>query len=247
MRHHERPSLAGMATPHIACERDDIAPLVIMPGDPKRAERIASTILTDTRLVSDVRGIGVFTGRYDGVPMTVMASGMGVPSLSIYATELYTQFGVQRICRVGTCGGISSGVKVRDVIIASAAHTNSSVSTIDVPGVTLSLAASYPMLRGAVDKAIALGIDPHVGAVYTSDFFYSSRMDIVPALDAVGTLAVEMEAAGLFACAQASGKEALAVLTVSDHLKDGSGDLTADERETLFSNALNVAIGGLLS
>lgn len=236
-----------MATPHIACESADIAPLVIMPGDPKRAERIARTALTDARLVSDVRGIGIFTGRYEGTPMTVMASGMGIPSLSIYATELYTQFGVERICRVGTCGGISSQVAVKDVIVAAAAHTNSSVATIDVPGVTLSLAASYPMLRGAVDKAATLGINPHVGAVYTSDFFYSRRMDIIPALDAVGTLAVEMEAAGLFACAQAAGKQALAVLTVSDHLKDGSGDLTADERETLFGNALNIALGGLLA
>lgn len=234
-----------MATPHISCEPGDIAPLVIMPGDPLRAERIAKTRMTDARLVSEVRGIGVWTGTVDGVPMTAMASGMGVPSLSIYATELFTQYGVRRICRVGTCGGISSSVAVSDVIVASAAHTNSSVATIDVPGVTLSLAPSFDMLRGAVDQARGSGKKVHVGAVYTSDFFYSSRMDIVPALDKIGTLGVEMEAAGLYACATANGGEALAVLTVSDHLKDGSGDLTALERETLFQGALEAGIAAL--
>lgn len=234
-----------MATPHIACEPGDIAPLVIMPGDPKRAERIARTRMENVRLVSDVRGIGAWTGTIDGVEMTAMASGMGVPSISIYANELYSQYGVKRIVRVGTCGGISDKVKVRDIIVASSAHTNSAVATIDVPGVTLALAASYDMLRGAVDHARAGDRNVAVGAVYTSDFFYSSRMDIIPALDKIGTLGVEMEAAGLYACALTHDAEALGVMTVSDHLKDGSGDLTADERETLFQGALDVAIAGL--
>ncbi|MHA6525675.1 purine-nucleoside phosphorylase [Tessaracoccus sp. G1721] len=234
-----------MATPHIACEPGDIAPLVIMPGDPKRAERIARTRMQDVRLVSDVRGIAAWTGTVDGVPMTAMASGMGVPTLSIYATELFSQFGVKRICRVGTCGGISSKVAVRDVIVASSAHTNSSVATIDIPGVSLSLAASYDMLRAAVESARDAGRTVHVGAVFTSDFFYSSRTDIIPGLDRLGTLGVEMEAAGLYACALAHNAEALAVLTVSDHLKDGSSDLTADERETLFQGALEVAVAAL--
>lgn len=234
-----------MATPHIACEDADIAPLVIMPGDPKRAERIARTRMEGARLVSEVRGIGAWTGTVDGVKMTAMASGMGVPSLSIYATELFTQFGVERICRVGTCGGISPDVAVKDVIVASSAHTNSSVATIDIPGVTLSLAASYDMLRGAVDQARGSGARVHVGPVYTSDFFYSSRTDIIGALSRLGTLGVEMEAAGLYACAAAAGAEALAVLTVSDHLLDGSADLTAHERETLFEGALEAAIAGL--
>lgn len=237
-----------MATPHIACEPGDIAPLVIMPGDPKRAARIAETRLRDARLVSDVRGIGAWTGHIDGTPVTAMASGMGVPSLSIYATELFRDFGVERICRVGTAGAISSDVAVRDVVIASAAHTNSAVATIDVPGLSLSLAPSFDMLRAAVDAARAhAGRAVHVGPVFTSDFFYSSRMDMVPALDKLGTLAVEMEAAGLYACALAQGKEALAVLTASDHLKDGSGDLSAEERETMFADALEVAIAALLA
>ena len=234
-----------MATPHIACEPGDIAPLVIMPGDPKRAERIAKTRMENVRLVSDVRGIGAWTGTIDGVEMTAMASGMGVPSLSIYANELYSQYGVKRIARVGTCGGIADKAAVRDVIIASSAHTNSAVSTIDIPGVTLSLAASYDMLRGAVDHDRAGERNVHVGAVYTSDFFYSSRMDIVPALDKLGVLGVEMEAAGLYACALTHGAEALTVLTVSDHLKNGAGDLSSEERETLFQGALDAALAGL--
>lgn len=234
-----------MTTPHIAAAPGDIAPLVLMPGDPKRAERIARDYMENVRLVSDVRGIGAWTGTFDGVPVTAMASGMGVPSMSIYATELFSQFGVERICRVGTCGGISSDVKVKDVVVAVSAHTNSSVSTIDVPGVSLSLAASYDMLRGAVEHARAGERTVHVGSVFTSDFFYSARTDVVPSLDRLGTLAVEMEAAGLYACAAAHGKEALAVLTVSDHLKDGSGDLTAEERETMFADSLLSAVAAL--
>jgi purine-nucleoside phosphorylase len=236
-----------MATPHISCEPGDIAPLVVMPGDPRRAERIARTRLDGARLVSEVRGIGAWTGTVDGVPLTVMASGMGVPSLSIYATELYTQYGVRRICRVGTCGGISRDVAVSDVIVASSAHTNSAVATFGVPGVTLSLAASFDMLRGAVDQARGSGARVHVGPVFTSDFFYGSRADVIPALGELGTLGVEMEAAGLYACALEGGREALTVLTVTDHLLDGSGDLTAEERETQFQGALEAAIAGLLA
>jgi purine-nucleoside phosphorylase len=217
-----------MATPHISCEPGDIAPLVVMPGDPRRAERIARTRLDGARLVSEVRG-------------------MGVPSLSIYATELYTQYGVRRICRVGTCGGISRDVAVSDVIVASSAHTNSAVATFGVPGVTLSLAASFDMLRGAVDQARGSGARVHVGPVFTSDFFYGSRADVIPALGELGTLGVEMEAAGLYACALEGGREALTVLTVTDHLLDGSGDLTAEERETQFQGALEAAIAGLLA
>lgn len=236
-----------MSTPHIACEPGDIAPLVIMPGDPKRAERIAKTRLQDAKLVSDVRGIEAWTGHIDGTPVTAMASGMGVPSLSIYATELYRDFGVERICRVGTCGAIPSSVAVRDVIIASAAHTNSSVATVNVPGVALSLAPSFDMLRAAVDAARDGDRNVHVGPVFTNDFFYGGGPDVIGALRELGTLGVEMEAAGLYACALAAGKQALAVLTASDHLMDGSGDLTAEERETLFTGALEIAIAALLA
>ncbi len=236
-----------MATPHFDCEPGAIAPLVLMPGDPKRANRIAAQFLADAQLVSEVRGIPVWTGTYQGAPMSVSASGMGIPSVSIYATEMFRFYGVRRICRVGTCGGISSDVKVRDVVIGSAAHTNSAVATLPVPGVTLSLAASFDMLRGAVDAARAGEATVHVGSIFSSDFFYTNRTDIVSGLNDLGVLAVEMEAAGLYACALAEKAEALTVLTVSDHIYDASADLTAAERETRFADAVQIAAAGLLA
>lgn len=236
-----------MATPHIAAERGDIADLVLLPGDPKRAQRIAREVLSDVRQVSDVRGNGVYTGTLDGTPMSVMASGMGVPTTHLYATELFRFFGVKRICRVGTCGGISREVKVRDIVIASHAHTNSRVSLMQVPDVTVSQAASFTMLRGAVATAEASDATWHVGGVYSNDYFYLNRKDILDALISINTLGVEMESAGLFAAAATEHGEALTVLTVSDHLVDGSADMTSEEREQNFHAALQIALGGLLA
>jgi len=241
-----------MATPHIAAEPGDIAPLVVLPGDPKRAARIAADYLDDVKLVSDVRGIGIWTGTYQGTPMTAMASGMGIPSLSIYATELYRFYGVKRICRVGTCGGIADDVNIRDVAIGASAHTNSRVATLLVPGVTLSLAASPDMLIAAVAKARELtsaGTEKvHVGSLYSSDFFYLDRPDITATLAKLGCLGVEMEAAGLYACAAAEGGEALAVCTVSDHLSHHhTADMDAAEREQGFQTALQIALAALLA
>ncbi len=237
-----------MPTPHISAEPGQIAPLMMMPGDPKRAARIASEYLDDVELVSDVRGIGCWTGTYQGTPMSVMASGMGVPSTSIYATELFRFYGVKRIIRVGTCGGMHPKVKVGDTVIATAAHTNSSISTLLVPGINLSWASSYPLLRGAMDAAAQLtDAGVHAGPVYTSDFFYLGRSEIISGLVALGTLGVEMESAALFAAAQQEGAEALTVLTVSDHLTDGSVDMTAEERETLYATAVKIAAAALLA
>ena len=236
-----------MPTPHNTAQPGDIAPLVLMPGDPRRAARIAEEFLEDAVLVSDVRGIGAYTGSYQGTPMSVMASGMGIPSIAIYATDLFPFYGVRQIVRVGTCGGISAKVAVRDVIVANAAHTNSSVAKVFVPDVTLSLAPSFDMLRGAVDAARALDQRVHVGPVFSSDFFYLDRPDITDGLDRVGTLGVEMEAAALYACAAIEGAEALAVLTVSDHLRNGGGDMSAEERETNFQASLRVAAAALLA
>lgn len=237
-----------MPTPHISAEPGQIAPLMMMPGDPKRAARIAREYLDDVELVSDVRGIGCWTGTYQGTPMSVMASGMGVPSTSIYATELFRFYGVQRIIRVGTCGGMHPEVKVGDTIIATSAHTNSSISTLLVPGINLSWASSYPLLRGAMDAAEQLtDAGVHAGPVYTSDLFYLARPEIISGLVALGTLGVEMESAALFAAAQQEGAQALTVLTVSDHLTDGSVDMTAQERETLYATAVKIAAAALLS
>ncbi|MER5177297.1 purine-nucleoside phosphorylase [Streptomyces sp. NPDC002896] len=239
-----------MATPHIAAAPGDLAPLVLMPGDPNRARRIAETLLDDARLVTEVRGILGYTGSFQGEPVSVLASGMGIPSITIYATELFRHYGVRRIARIGTAGAITASVSVRDVVIASAAHTDSSVSRLLVEGVTLGLAPSYRLLRAAADAAERMVTEPgggavHIGPVFSSDHFYLDRPAVFDALDRRGTLAVEMEAAGLFAVASAEGGEALAVLTVSDHLRTGEA-LSSEERETYFTRALRIAAEALL-
>lgn len=234
-----------MPTPHISAQPGEIAPVVLMPGDPKRAQKIAENYLTGARLVSDVRGIGCFTGSFRGVPVSVMASGMGLPSLTIYATELFRFYGVRRIVRVGTCGAFPPDVQVRDVVIATAAHTDSSVTGLLVPGISLSLAPSFPLLRAAVAKAEELGVRHHVGPVLSSDHFYLSRPEVIAKLEAMGTLAVEMEAHALYSVAYQEGGEALTVLTVSDHLKGGGADLTAEQREDSYQNMVEIAVAAL--
>ncbi|MDR2620220.1 MAG: purine-nucleoside phosphorylase [Propionibacteriaceae bacterium] len=240
-----------MATPHISAAPGQIAPAVVMPGDPRRAERIAKDYFSNVELVSDVRNIQAWTGTFDGKPITAMASGMGVPSLSIYATELYRFYGVQRICRVGTIGGISRQINIGDVAIGAFAHNNSQVANLWVPGITLSLAASTDMLITAVAKArqLVAGSDQQVltGALFSSDFFYLDRPDIVERLADLGCLGTEMEAAGLYACALREGREALAVCTVSDHLTLPQPPMSSAERETLFATALEVGLAALLA
>lgn len=234
-------------TPHIAARPGDFAPLVLMPGDPSRARRIAETFLQDARQVTDVRGILGYTGTHRGVPMSVLASGMGIPSMTIYATELFRHYGVRRIVRVGTAGAIPASVAVRDVVIASAAHTDSSIGRVLVDGVTLSLVPSHRLLRAATDAAEREPTTAvHTGPVFSSDHFYLDRPALFDALERRGTLAVEMEAAGLYAVAGTEGGEALAVLTVSDHLRTGDA-LTAEERETDFDRAVRIAAAALLT
>lgn len=244
------PAPTPPGTPHIAAVPGDFAPLVLMPGDPRRARRIAETFLGAARLVTDVRGVLGYTGTHRGQPMSVLASGMGIPSVSIYATELIRHYGVRRIVRVGTAGAIPASVAVRDVIVASAAHTDSSVSRLLVDGVALSLAPSYRLLRAAAEAAGREeplgGATAHIGPVFSSDHFYLDRPAVFDALERRGTLAVEMEAAGLYAVAAAEGGEALAVLTVSDHVRTGEA-LSAEDRETCFDRAVRIAAAALLA
>lgn len=237
-----------MPTPHIAAEPGQIAPLVLMPGDPKRARRMAEDLLDGVTQVSDVRGIGCYTGTYQGTPMSVMASGMGIPSISIYSTELFRFYDVQRIIRVGTCGAFSKECKIKDVIIGNAAHTDSSIAT-EIQGMHLSFAPSYSLLNGAVEAAKAMEKNVHVGAVLSSDIFYTNRPEATARLVEYGTLGVEMEAAGLYLAAMREHKEALVCLTVSDHLTDAENnvDLTADERETMYSDTALIAAQALLA
>lgn len=250
-----------MATPHISAEKGDFAPDVLMPGDPRRAKRIAETVLEDARLVTEVRGILGYTGTFDGRPVSVMASGMGIPSIAIYATELFRFYDVQRIIRIGTAGGMAPHLDVGDVVIGNAAHTDSTISANRIPGIHYSHAPSFALTAAA---AAAGGVGPgqrstspqekngagrrrrrakgkvYVGALLSSDNFYADRPQTTEALVKSRTLAVEMEAAGLYAVADVENREALAICTISDLLfKDVS--LTADERELLFDKA--VALG----
>ncbi|OKL49924.1 purine-nucleoside phosphorylase [Boudabousia marimammalium] len=235
-----------MATPHIKAEMGDFAPAVLMPGDPKRAERIAHLLMDDAKLVNDVRGMLGFTGTYQGKPLSVMGSGMGQPSISIYATELFSQFGVERIIRVGTCGGIAPQVKVGDAVIGLGAHTDSAMNTYRIPGVHFSATASYELVRAAVDAAPE-GKQVHVGTIISRDHFYLPTQTPIDVLSKYGVLGVEMEAAALYGVAAEYGKQALAVLTVSDHLMDHSADMSAEERETNFHTALDMAVAAALS
>jgi len=240
-----------MVTAHISAAPGDFAQDVLMPGDPRRARRIAETMLQNPRLVTDVRGIEGYTGTYRGAPLSVLASGMGMPSVTIYATELFRFYGVRRIVRVGTGGGLPASVGLRDVVVATAAHTDSAMSGRRIDGVHLSHVASFELAVAAAQAAgtgLGTGSGPHVhiGPVFTSDHFYLERPALFERLEAHGTLAVEMEAAGLYATAAAEGGRALAVLTVSDHVRRAEA-LTPAERETDFDRAVTIAATALLT
>lgn len=235
-----------MATPHIAADLGDFAPAVLMPGDPKRAQRIAEQILDNPRLVTDVRGMLGFTGTVDGKPLSVMGSGMGQASASIYATELFRFYDVQRIIRVGTAGGISPKVKVGDTLVGLGAHTDSSMNQLRIPGMNFSAVASFNLAAAAVGAATEEDT-VHVGTIVSRDHFYYAPEGLFAKLADYGVLGVEMEAAALYGVAAEHGREALAVLTVSDHLFDGSKDMDAHERETQFQTSLRLAVAAALS
>jgi purine-nucleoside phosphorylase len=242
-----------MATPHIAAEPGDLAPHVLMPGDPRRAQRIADRFLEGPYLVTDVRGILGYTGTVRGAPVSVVASGMGMPSLTIYATELARVYGVERIVRVGTMGSLQpETVRLGDVVIASSAHTDSAMSGFRVPGIHLSHAPAYPLLRAAADAAAGSAFDTagaraHVGPIFSSDAFYHPRPELEAALAAVGTLGIEMEAAGLYDVAAAEGVEALAICTVSDYVIGPAESMTAEQRESTFEAMVELALAAVQS
>ena len=235
-----------MATPHISAERGDFAPAVLMPGDPRRAQRMAEELFDDARLVTEVRGNRGYTGTVDGVPISVLASGMGSPSIAIYATELAREFGVERIIRVGTAGCLIRDLELGSVVAASAAHTDSAMTTRWVPGISLSAVPSFALLQAAVAAAARDAVPLRVGPVYTSDSFYNPDPSVFEKLAALGTLAVEMEAAALYAVGAREGIETLALLTVTDDVFGGPS-LTSDERETRFTAAARLAIAAALS
>ncbi|MDR1806672.1 MAG: purine-nucleoside phosphorylase [Propionibacteriaceae bacterium] len=234
-----------MSTPHNSAEPGDFAPAVLMPGDPKRAERMAASLLADARRVTEVRGIPGFTGTvaagpYAGRDLSIMASGMGMPSITIYATELFRFYGVERIIRVGTAGGISPLVDVGDVVLGFGAHTTSSMNELRIPGTHFAAVADLRMAAAALAAAGERRVQ--AGTVISSDHFYFSIPGQLDAMIRHGVLAVEMEAAALYGVAAEFGKGALAVLTISDHLTKDTPDMTADERESIFQGALDLAV-----
>ncbi len=239
--------MTNYPTPHINATPTDFAKTVLMPGDPLRAKFIAENFLTDAKLVNNVRGIHGYTGTYKGTPVSVMASGMGMPSIGIYSYELFNFFDVDNIIRVGSAGGMSENVKVRDIIIAQGACTDSNYAhTFNLPG-TFAPIASFNLLKTAVNKADELNLKYCVGNVLSSDVFYGDMQGIPEEMTSsalwgkMGVLGVEMEAAALYMNAARAGKNALAILTVSDHLLTGEA-LSAEDRQNTFTDMMKLSL-----
>lgn len=234
-----------MATPHINAQPGDFADVVLMPGDPLRAKYIAETFLDNVRLVNEVRGMLGFTGQYQGRKISVMGHGMGIPSCSIYAKELITDYGVQKIIRVGSCGAVCSDIKVRDVIIGLGASTDSNVNRIRFSGHDFAAIADFDLVRHAVEAAAKLSIPVQVGNIFSTDLFYSPDNQILDVLERYRILGVEMEAAGIYAVAAEYGAKAMTICTVSDHIRTGE-KTTAEERQTTFNDMIKIALDSVL-
>ncbi len=231
---------------HIGAQPDDIAPTVLLPGDPLRAKWIAETFLDDARCYSEVRGMYGFTGSWNGRPVSVQGSGMGQPSMAIYVNELFTDYDVQSIVRVGSCGAVTDRVAVRDIIIASGACTDSSMNRIAFHGIDYAPVADFGLLRGAVEAAEARDGSPfHVGLIFSSDSFYPARPELLGEMVKYGVLGVEMEASGLYTLAAKHGRRALAICTVSDHIVTGE-ETTSQEREQTFGEMVEIALTAAL-
>jgi len=233
-------------TPHISAQANDFAPVVLMPGDPLRAKYVAETFLSDVRQVSSVRNMLAYTGSYEGVSVSVMGSGMGIPSISIYARELYTDFGVEAIIRVGSCGGVAEGVGLRDIVIAQGASTDSGVNRARFGGYDYAALSDFDLLQSLVESSEASGETVRVGNIFSADLFYTPEPEMFERMKKMGVLAVEMEAAGLFGCAAELGKKAAAICTVSD-LIFGGDKLTPEERERSFDAMIQIALGAVTS
>lgn len=234
-------------TPHIVAEEFDFAPTVLMPGDPLRSKYIAEHYLQEARLVNNVRGVQGYTGLYHGTPVSVMASGMGMPSIGIYSHELFTRFHVENILRIGSAGSISPEIHVRDIVIGQGACTDSRwAAQFHLPG-TFAPIASYQMLSACVDVCRQLQAPWHVGNLLTSDYFYGDHEAVPEGLDSpyawskMGVMAIEMEAAALYMNAARYGKNALAICTISDHVLTGEG-LSAQDRQASFTQMMEVAL-----
>lgn len=230
-----------MATKHMNAAPGDFAETVLMPGDPLRAKYIADTYLEKVRRVTDVRNMWGFTGEYKGQAISVMAHGMGIPSVSIYCTELITEYGVKCIIRVGSCGTSHPDVKLRDIIIAMGASTDSNVNRIRFGGYDLAALASFDLVRKAVAAAEAHKVRYHVGNIFSGDLFYTPDPGLFATMAKYNVYGVEMEAAGIFTLAAEHDVEALAICTVSDDIPSGKA-LSSGDRQTTFDEMILVAL-----
>ena len=229
-----------MSTPHNSAALGDFAKTVLMPGDPLRAKFIAENFLENARLVNNVRGINGYTGTYQGVPVSVMASGMGIPSIGIYSYELYTQYGVENIMRIGSAGAMSEDVHVRDIVIGMGACTNSNFGDQYKLSGTFAPIASYTMMRTAIQSSEEVGALYHVGNLLSSDTFYDASNSTMK-WGEMGVLAVEMEAAALYMTAAHLGKRALAICSISDSLVTGE-ELSSEDRQMTFTTMMEIAL-----
>lgn len=234
-----------MATPHINAEMGDFADVVLMPGDPLRAKYIAETFFEDVKEVCNVRGMLGFTGLYKGRRISVMGHGMGIPSCSIYTTELIKDFGVKKIIRVGSCGAVRDDVQLREVIIGVGASTDSKVNRIRFSDHDFAAIADFDMVRNAVDAAKASNINVRVGNIFSAELFYTPEPAFFEKMAKYGILGVEMEAAGIYGVAAEYGAKALTICTVSDHIIRGE-QTTSDERQTTFNEMIVIALESVL-
>ncbi|MBR3622926.1 MAG: purine-nucleoside phosphorylase [Selenomonadaceae bacterium] len=230
-----------MSTPHIAAKNGEIAERILLPGDPLRAKFIAENFLEDAKLYTDIRNILGYTGKYKGVPVSVQGTGMGMPSISIYAHELIKEYGVKKLIRVGTCGGMHKDVKLRDMLIAEAASTDSSmIKNIFGGSINFAPIADFALLEKAVATARKLNLPVKVGNVISVDRFYDEEINN-DKLIKYGILAVEMETAALYTIAAEFHVNALAIFTVSDHLLTKEA-CTPEERQTTFNDMVKIAL-----
>jgi purine-nucleoside phosphorylase len=230
---------------HIEAKAGEIAESVLLPGDPLRAKYIAETFLEGAICHNNVRGMLGFTGTYKGKRVSVQGTGMGMPSASIYIHELINDYGAKNLVRIGTCGAIQHDVKIRDVIVAQAAATDSAIIRNNFPGIDFPQIGNFDLIKKAYEIGTDKGLNLHVGNVLSSDVFYSDNNDMTNKLGQHGVLAVEMEAAGLYYLTTKFGVKGLTLLTVSDHILTGE-QTTAQERQTTFNDMIEVALETVL-
>lgn len=233
-------------TIHLNAKGGQIAPTVLLPGDPLRAQHIAETFFENPEAHNSVRGMLGYTGSYKGMPVSVQGTGMGIPSAMIYIEELITGYGAERLIRVGSCGAYREEVKIRDIVLGQAASTDSNINRIRFGEKTFAPIADFDLLLHAHQAAQAAGFTAHVGNIMSSDTFYHDDFDQYKIWADYGVLAVEMEAAGLYTVAAKHGARALCILTVSDHLVNKE-ETTAEERQTTFNQMIEVALEAALA